>query len=100
MSQKFTIEFTETSLNHLGSYAKSERNVLLDAIKAQLPNQATEETRNRKLLRTNPLADWELRVRKYRVFYDVDGERGAVRIIAIGHKEHNRLIIGGEEVEL
>lgn len=28
-----------------------------------------EEARNRKLLRENPLADWELRVGNHRVFY-------------------------------
>jgi mRNA-degrading endonuclease RelE of RelBE toxin-antitoxin system len=73
---------------------------LMDAIRAQLPHQALEETRNRKPLRDHPLADWELRVQKYRVFYEVDPNQSVVRIVAVGHKEHNRLLIGGEEVEL
>jgi len=30
------------------------------------------ETRNRKKLRPNPLAPWELRIGKARVFYDVE----------------------------
>jgi hypothetical protein len=34
------------------------------------------------------------------VFYEVDPEQPVVRIVAVGHKEHNRLFIGGEEVEL
>jgi mRNA-degrading endonuclease RelE of RelBE toxin-antitoxin system len=58
------------------------------------------ETRNRKRLRPNPLAPWELRVGDLRVFYDVDAEASCVRIVAVGRKEHNRLIIGGEEVTL
>jgi hypothetical protein len=48
----------------------------------------------------HPLADWELRVRNYRVFYEVDTEQTIVRIVAVGHKEHNRLWVAGEEVEL
>ena len=59
-----------------------------------------EETRNRKLLRDNPVADWELRVGEFRVFYEVDVDEHRVRIVAVGHKEHNRLFIGGEEIEL
>jgi hypothetical protein len=38
------------------------------------PYKALEETRNRKPLRDNPLADWELRVGRFRVFYEVDAE--------------------------
>jgi mRNA-degrading endonuclease RelE of RelBE toxin-antitoxin system len=58
------------------------------------------ETRNRKLLRENPLADWELRVGRFRVFYEVDAGNRLVRVVAVGAKEGNRLRIGGEEVEL
>jgi len=65
-----------------------------------LPYQPTEETRNRKLLRANPVADWELRIQNYRVFYEVDLVHHTVRIVAIGHKEHNKLFIGGEEIIL
>ena len=46
-----------------------DRNTVLDKIKAQLVHTPAEETRNRKLLRENPLADWELRVGRFRVFY-------------------------------
>ena len=96
----FQVEMTETALEHLAAYRRFEVNVILDAIKTQLPHQALQETRNRKPLRENPLADWELRVEEYRVFYEVDAEKGVVRIVAIGHKEHNRLFVGGEEIEL
>ena len=57
-------------------------------------------SRNSKLLRDNPLADWELRIGKFRVFYDVDSDEPTVRIVAVGHKEHNTLFIGGEEIKL
>jgi len=59
------------------------------------------ETRNRKPMRPNPLASWELRIEDVRVFYDVAEEpEPTVSIIAIGTKEHGRLIIGGEEFQL
>ena len=96
----FRVEFTEKAFGHLESFRRFERNIILDAIKAQLPHQPVQETRHRKLLRANPLADWELRVQDFRVFYEVDPENHVVRIIAIGHKEHNALFIGGEEIQL
>ena len=100
MPEAYSIEFTETALKHLQSYEKFESAIIVDAIKAQLPHQAQEESRNRKLLRGNPIADWELRVQKYRVFYEVDRDHGRVRVVAVGHKKHNKLVIGGEEIEL
>ena len=68
----------------------------------QLPLEATTETRNRKRLGENELSDWELRVQKFRVFYDVihEEDRQIVKIKAVGHKEHNTLYIGGKEVQL
>ena len=56
----FQVELTETALGHLEGYRAFEVNVILEAIRTQLPYQALEEARNRKLLRENPLADWEL----------------------------------------
>jgi len=100
MAENFTVEFTETAAEHLESYRKTDSNTVLDAIREQLPFQPTVETRNRKLLRDNPLADWELRIGKFRVFYEVDSDQAIVRIVPVGHKEHNKLLIGGEEIEL
>jgi len=50
----------------------------------------------------NELSNWELRVQKFRVFYDVlhEEDRQVVKIKAVGHKEHNILYIGGREVQL
>lgn len=75
--------------------------MLLTAIEAQLLHEPLLETRNRKRLRPNPLASWELRVGDLRVFYRV-GEEGAkkVYILAVGEKRGNSLWIGGEEVKL
>ena len=67
----FEIEFTQTAANHVRAYRKFEQQIVLDAIGEQLPHEATTETRNRKRLGENELSNWELRVQKFRVFYDV-----------------------------
>lgn len=96
----FSIELTETAYEQLAAFKSFERTLILDAIKVHLRHQPAVETRNRKLLRENAIADWELRVQKYRVFYEIDPEQSVVRVVAVGYKEHNQLFIGGEEVEL
>ncbi len=73
--------------------------MILAAVEGQLAHEPLVETRNRKRLRANPIAPWELRVRGMRVFYEVD-EPGVVTVLAIGTKRGNRLCIEGEEIEL
>jgi mRNA-degrading endonuclease RelE of RelBE toxin-antitoxin system len=46
------------------------------------------------------VAKYELRIGKYRVFYDVDEQAQTVKIEAIGYKEGNRLFIRGKEYAL
>ncbi|QYO65108.1 type II toxin-antitoxin system RelE family toxin [Leptolyngbya sp. 7M] len=66
----------------------------------QLSYEPTVPTRNRKEMRPNPLAVWELRIGNLRVYYDVDEQESVVDIRAIGIKEGNQVRIGGEIVEL
>lgn len=64
-------------------------------------HQPTVETRNRKPMRPNPLAPWELRIGKLRVYFDIEEEPEAmVYIRAVGIKEGNRVRIGGKAIEL
>jgi hypothetical protein len=63
------------------------------------------ETKNRKPLRQPAVfgAQWEIRFgpdNRFRVLYDFDEERHVVEILAVGVKDCNRLIIGGEELSL
>jgi mRNA-degrading endonuclease RelE of RelBE toxin-antitoxin system len=58
------------------------------------------DTRNRKKLRPNDVSEYELRISKFRVFYDVDEEAKTVKIEAVGYKEGNRLFILGKEYAL
>lgn len=66
----------------------------------QLSYEPTVPTRNRKQMRPNLLALWELRIGDFRLYYDVDEEESIVDIRAIGIKEGNQVRIGGEIVEL
>lgn len=59
------------------------------------------ETRSRKRLVANPIAPWELRVGRYRIYFDVQEEpERVVTIVAIGLKVREKVMIGGVEVRL
>ena len=95
------IEYSPDAEGHLRALTARQRKIVLDEVDKQLIDQPTVETRNRKLMRPNPVAPWELRLDDLRVYYDVEEEPNLrVHIRAVGLKEHNRLFIGGEEIEL
>jgi mRNA-degrading endonuclease RelE of RelBE toxin-antitoxin system len=96
----YTVEFTAEAREDLSYYSAFERKTILAGIRAQLTEEPDLETRNRKQLRENPLATWELRIGNYRVFYEVDSPTDQVTIASIGHKIHNILYIRGTEVDL
>ena len=100
MSGIFQIEFTVEALEDLQSFRTYEQRQIVQDIETQLSYQPAEQTRNRKQLRPNALAEWELRSDKFRVFYDVEVEAAIVKIEAIGYKEGNQLFIRGAEYEL
>jgi len=75
--------------------------IVLDNVEKQLKHFPTLETRNRKPMRPNPLAPWELRIGDLRVYYDVEDEpEQIVKVLAVGIKERNRVRIGKEVIEL
>ena len=82
------------------SLRKFERRHIIDEIEEQLQHQPAVETRNRKRLHPNDLAEWELRVGKFRVFYDVSEAELRVKIEAVAYKRGSVLIVHGEEYEL
>lgn len=94
----YEIRFTSSARQHLRAFAAGERAAIIAAVENQLSHEPLVETRNRKRLRPNPIAPWELRVANMRVFYDVD-EPGVVTVLAIAEKRGNRLYIEGEEME-
>ncbi len=92
----YGIEFSPAALDDLKSLRKFEQQQVLEGSESQLGHQPTVETRNRKQLRPNQLAGWELRIGQFRVFYNADEENLTVRIEAIGVKIGNLLFIRGE----
>ena len=51
-------------------------------------------------MRSVRIAEWELRIGDFRVFYDVDLHEWLVKIEAIGYKDGSSLYVHGEEYEL
>ncbi len=97
----FEIEFMPDAWEHLQEFSARDRTTTLAEIEKQLRYEPHVETRNRKPMRENVLADWELRIDKFRVFYDIENNRvKVVYVIAIGVKERNQLFIGGKRFEL
>src|SRR5262249_56553150 len=78
----FSIEFTDGAIEDLGVFSKLEQRQILAAIEAQLTINPAQETADRKRLHTDGFAEWEIRIRKMRVFYDV--QNGTVKVLAIG----------------
>ena len=97
----YTVEFAQSVERHLRVLTARERKTVLDAIGRQLLHEPLKETRQRKPLRPNPIAPWELRVGQLRIFYAVTGaESGVVRILAVGRKRRNVLVVGDKEIRL
>jgi mRNA-degrading endonuclease RelE of RelBE toxin-antitoxin system len=96
----YDIKYTETAVADLQWFKKYEQNQILDGIDQQLRYQPTVETRNRKQLRPNPTAAWELRIGDFRVLYDVDEQVSIVEIKRIGEKRGNVLFVRGQQEDL
>ena len=96
----YAIDITIDALEDLRLFRKHEQERIFEQSEKQLTYQPTLQTRNRKPLRPNALAAWELRLDPFRIFYDVDETRLMVSIVTVGRKEGNRLFIRGIEYSL
>ena len=97
----YRIEYSPDAEAHLRALTARQRAVVLDSVDEQLTHEPNVETKNRKPMRPNPVAPWELRIDPMRVYYDVESELAqVVKVRAIGIKDRNELRIGGEVVEL
>ena len=97
---KYKIDISEEAKKDLWFFKAYERKIILSSIKEQLSREPLKETRNRKELRYNPIASWELRSGKYRTFYKVQNDIVTVIVVSVGMKEHNKLYIRGKEVKI
>jgi len=92
----YRIELGRDAIEDLKWFKKHEQNEILDGIEANLRYEPTIETRNRNRLRPNKTTEWELRLGKHRIFYDVDQMALFVSIAAVGLKVGNLLRFRGE----
>ena len=102
--QPFALLYAEEIKEHLRAIETKYHSFIRSEIETQLLFEPDTETRNRKPLK-RPIvfgAEWELRFgpdNRFRVFYQVDGDKHEVRVLAVGVKERERLLIGGKEAE-
>ena len=96
----FTIIYSPEAVDHLQALPKATQTLVIDQVDEHLAHQPKLPARKRKLLRPNPIAPWELRLGNIRVFYDVQEKpEPAVRIAAVGIKQHNELWVGKEKID-
>jgi mRNA-degrading endonuclease RelE of RelBE toxin-antitoxin system len=103
--RSFDLIYAPQVKDHLRAIEPKYHSLIRRAIEEQLQFTPDVQTRNRKPLRRSVTfeTEWEIRFgpsNRFRVFYEIDHQRCKVYILAIGVKEGNRLIIGGEEIEL
>lgn len=97
----YGIIFSPDALDQLRDFPVRQQRLIVDTITEQLTYEPAAITRNRKPMRPNPIAPWELRIGELRVYYDIELEPELiVNIRAIGFKERNQVSISGEIVDL
>jgi hypothetical protein len=103
--EPFSLVYAPVVHEHLATIDTKYDTLIREKTEEQLTYEPDVETRNRKPVRPPAAfhAEWELRFgpnNRFRVFYQIDRESREVRIVAIGVKDRNRLMVGGEEVTL
>lgn len=95
---EYRVSLTESAKEDITHFEARDQRIIVAAIVTHLKVDAEVATRKRKQLRPNPVAPWELRIDRFRGFYSAEGDE--VKVLAVGHKEHNELFIRGKKVEL
>ena len=103
--QPYSLAFAGAVTDHLRAIDAKHHALIRRKVGEQLRFGPGVETTNRKPLRQPaPFgATWEIRFgpgNRFRVLYDIEEEAHRVRILAVGEKQRERLLIGGEEVQL
>ena len=102
---RFTITYAPEVLSHLAYIDRKYHRLIQETLMQQLQHTPFTRTKNRKPLDLPaPFgASWEIRFgpdNRFRAFYDIISEKRETRVLAVGIKEGNRLLVGGEEIEL
>lgn len=102
---EYTLVFAPETRNHLRAFEPKHHPLIRQTIAEQLSHTPDSETRNRKPLELPAAfgATWELRfgpLNTFRVLYKINLPAKEVRVLALGIKRGNRLVVGDEEIEL
>jgi mRNA-degrading endonuclease RelE of RelBE toxin-antitoxin system len=100
-----TLIYAPVVHQHLNAIDAKYDSLIRAKTEEQLTHEPDVETRNRKPVRPPAAfqAEWKLRFgpnNRFRVFYQIDHENREVRVVVIGVKDRNRLLVGGEVVAL
>jgi ParE toxin of type II toxin-antitoxin system, parDE len=103
--EPFLLVYAPVVRGHLAAIDAKYDSLIREKIAEQLTYEPDRKTRNRKPVRPPAAfqAEWELRFgpkNQFRVFYQIRHESREVRIVAVGVKDRDRLVVGGEEVSL
>jgi mRNA-degrading endonuclease RelE of RelBE toxin-antitoxin system len=97
----YRIEDSPEAVEHLRQLTTRQQATVLDVVEQQLLHKPTVAARDRKRMRANPLAPWELRIGHLRVYHVVETKpEPRVLVRAVGVKDCNRVRIGREVIEL
>lgn len=96
----YDIELTPLAMEDLRWFRKHEQQEIIENINQQLRYEPLTKTRNRKPMRANEIADWELRIRHFRVLYSVDSIVRIIDIQRIGEKRGNRFFFRGRQEDV
>jgi mRNA-degrading endonuclease RelE of RelBE toxin-antitoxin system len=97
----YRIEYSPDAVDQLRAIPARDQRVVVSGVSDQLRFQPSTPTRNRKRLRPNDLAAWELRLGRLRVYYNVEDEpEPRVDVLMIGVKDRNIVRIGGKEISI
>ncbi len=107
-TREFDLIYAPITKDHLRAIESKYYSLIRNEIETQLRVEPDVKTRNRKPLKRPAilgatLATWEVRFgpqNRFRVLYRVDRDEMRVNILAIGEKDGERLLIGGEEIKL
>ena len=102
--QPYSLIYAPATKKHLLGIDKEHHSLVRETIVEQLTFDPEVESRNRKPLKRPvvPESEWEIRFgrrNRFRVFYRVRDNPRQVEILAIGVKDGESLIIGGQKIE-
>lgn len=104
-TDRFELCFAPEVVEHLVVIERKYHSLIQKTLDEQLVYEPDHQTHNRKPVEQPApfAATWELRFgpgNRIRVFYEIDRVEHVVWILAVGVKERERLLIGGEEFKL